>query len=173
MARLGFRTMAEMIGHVEALDTKPAVDHWKAKGLDISPILAVPQNPYGQTFLQSVGQDHGLAESLDAELIRQCQPAIQDVPPGRARPADRQRQPHRGHDARQRGDAEVGRRRPSRRHDHRPVHRLGGQSFGAFVPRGITLRLEGDANDYVGKGLSGGKVIVRPARTARFAPRRT
>ena len=64
MARLGFRTMQEMVGHVEALDTRSAVDHWKAQGLDISPILAVPQNPYGQTRHQSVGQDHELEHAL-------------------------------------------------------------------------------------------------------------
>jgi glutamate synthase (NADPH) large chain len=70
--------MEEMIGHVESLDVEPAVDHWKAHGLDISPILAVPQNPYGQTLHQSVPQDHGLDEALDQELIRLAQPAIVD-----------------------------------------------------------------------------------------------
>ena len=81
MAELGFRTMAEMVGHVEVLDTRAAIDHWKADGLDISPILAVPQNPYGQSMLQSVPQDHGLAEALDQELIRLAQPAILDGQP--------------------------------------------------------------------------------------------
>ncbi len=79
MAELGFRTMAEMIGHVEALDTRAAIDHWKAAGLDISPILAVPKNPYGQSMHQSVGQDHGLRDALDVELIRLAQPAIHDA----------------------------------------------------------------------------------------------
>src|SRR5690606_12120758 len=79
MAQLGFRTMEEMIGHVEALDVQPAVDHWKAHGLDITPILTVPVNHYGQTLHQSVDQDHGLDEALDQELIRLAGPAIQDA----------------------------------------------------------------------------------------------
>ena len=83
MAELGFRTMAEMIGHVECLDTKGAVDHWKAHGLDISPILQVPHNAYDQTFHQSVAQDHGLAEALDQELIRLARTAIDDGVPVR------------------------------------------------------------------------------------------
>ena len=78
MAALGFRTMAEMIGHVEMLDTRAAIEHWKADGLDISPILAVPENRYGQSLHQSVPQDHGLADALDVELIRLAQPAIND-----------------------------------------------------------------------------------------------
>ncbi|MEI2706707.1 MAG: glutamate synthase-related protein [Ilumatobacteraceae bacterium] len=83
MAALGFRTMAEMIGHVEALDTRRAVAHWKAAGLDVSPLLAVPQNPYGQTLLNSVAQDHGLHEALDQELIAACAPAIERGEPVR------------------------------------------------------------------------------------------
>ncbi len=79
MAELGFRTLAELIGHVECLDTSRAVDHWKASGLDISPILRVPENPYGQTFTQSVGQDHGLDEALDQTFIELAQPAIIDA----------------------------------------------------------------------------------------------
>ena len=78
MAQLGFRTMAEMVGHVEVLDTRDAVDHWKADGLDISPILAVPKNPYGQSMLQTVPQDHGLDDALDQQLIRLAGPAIHD-----------------------------------------------------------------------------------------------
>ena len=111
MAELGFRTMAEMIGHVEALDTRAAIDHWKAAGLDISPILAVPHNPYGQSLHQSVGQDHGLRDALDAELIRLAQPAIQDGQPVDHRPADPQRQPHGRHDARPRDHEAVEGRR--------------------------------------------------------------
>ncbi len=78
MAALGFRTMAELIGHVEMLDTRAAIEHWKADGLDISPILAVPENRYGQTLHQSMPQDHGLDQALDVELIRLAQPAIND-----------------------------------------------------------------------------------------------
>jgi glutamate synthase (NADPH/NADH) large chain len=168
MAELGFRTMDEMIGHVEMLDTREAVDHWKARGLDISPILAVPENRYGGTLYASVGQDHGLDEALDQELIDACQPAIAD-----GRPVEL--------------DVPI-------RNVHRTVGTLlgaevtrawggggladgtirihfrgsAGQSFGAFVPAGIEMVLEGDANDYVGKGLSGGRLVVRPDRNAPF-----
>ncbi len=168
MARLGFRTVAEMIGHVEVLDTRAAVTHWKAKGLDISPILATPQNPYGQTMHQSVPQDHGLHEALDQQLLALAAPAIE------------------------RGEA-VKIELPIRNVNRTVGTMLGsavtkahggaglpdgtidvsfrgsaGQSFGAFLPAGITLRLEGDANDYVAKGLSGGRVVVRPDRDSRF-----
>src|SRR5690606_27534611 len=81
MARLGFRTMEEMIGHVEALDVRSAVDHWKAHGLDIGPILAVPDNPYGQARHRTTDQDHGLDAALDQELIRLAQPAIRSAEP--------------------------------------------------------------------------------------------
>ena len=125
MAELGFRTMAEMIGHVEVLDTRAAIDHWKADGLDISPILAVPQNPYGQSLHQSVGQDHGLDEALDVELIRLAQPAIDD---GRhveidlpIRNVNRTVGTMLGHEITKRWKGAG----PARRHDRHPPHRLG------------------------------------------------
>ena len=102
MAALGFRTVQEMIGHVEALDTKAAITHWKAKGLDISPILAAPQNPYWQTMYQSVGQEHGLHEALDQQLLAACEPAIERGEPVRLEIRHPQRQPHRRHHAGQR-----------------------------------------------------------------------
>ena len=125
MAELGFRTMAEMVGHVEALDTKAAIDHWKASGLDISPILAVPQNPYGQSMLQSVGQDHGLAGRARRRADPPGPAGHRGRPPRRDRPADPQRQPHRRHDARPRDHEEVAGRRAARRHDRHPPDRLG------------------------------------------------
>jgi len=168
MAAMGFRTMQEMVGHVEMLDTRTAITHWKAKGLDISPILAVPQNPYGSTLHHSVVQDHGLAEALDQRLLLECAPAIE------------------------RGES-VSLTLPIRNVNRTVGTMLGsvitaahggtgladgtisldfrgsaGQSFGAFLPAGVTMTLEGDANDYVGKGLSGGRVIVRPDRDATF-----
>ncbi len=87
LAELGFRSLAEAVGHVELLDTRRAIDHWKAAGLDLTPILAVPENPYGQTFLQSVPQDHGLDRALDQELIAAAAPALVDghAGPRRAR----------------------------------------------------------------------------------------
>ncbi len=164
MAQLGFRTMAEMIGHVEMLDTKRAITHWKAKGLDISPILAVPQNPYGQTLLNSTGQDHGLDLALDQVLIERAASAIETGTPveiGIAiRNVNRTVGTMLGHAVTKRhGGAGL----PDNT-IHVKFRGSAGQSFGAFVPNGITLDLEGDANDYVGKGLSGGRIVVRPDR---------
>ena len=169
MAALGFRSIEEMVGHVEVLDTRAAVDHWKAKGLDISPILAVPQNPYQQTLHHSVRQDHELEHALDQQLIAMCRPAIDqgeqvrlDVP---IRNVNRTvgtllgnavTRQHRGQGLPD-GTIEI------------RFSGSAGQSFGAFVPAGITMILEGDANDYVGKGLSGGRVVVRPSAAAAFA----
>ncbi|MGE5209955.1 MAG: glutamate synthase-related protein, partial [Acidobacteriota bacterium] len=169
MAALGFRTMDEMIGHVEVLDARRAIDHWKASGLDISPILAVPQNPYGQTMIQSVGQDHGLDQALDQQLIELSQPAILDghrvtidLP---IRNVNRTVGTLLGHEVTKRwkgaglpdGTIQI------------TLTGSAGQSFGAFVPAGIQLRLVGDANDYVGKGLSGGRLILHPHPFAPFA----
>jgi len=169
MAMLGFRTMDEMIGHVEVLDTRAAIDHWKAKGLDISPILTVPQNPYGQTLHQSVAQDHELEAALDQQLLAVCAPAIER---GEAVTAEfaiknvnRTVGTMLGHAiTRAHGGAGLP--------DGTVTLRFtgsAGQSFGAFVPSGVTMSLEGDANDYVGKGLSGGRIVVRPHASAGFA----
>ena len=169
MAQLGFRTMAEMIGHVEVLNVKPAIDHWKAGGLDISPILAVPNNAYGQTFYQSVEQDHGLDQALDQELIRLAQPALNDAERVEIelpiRNINRTVGTLLGHEITKRYRGEG---LPD---DTISIHFTGsaGQSFGAFVPKGITMRLEGDANDYLGKGLSGGRLIVHPSPASPFA----
>ena len=168
MAELGFRTMAEMIGHAELLDTRQAVDHWKAHGLDLSAILAVPENPYGQTLVQSVAQDHGLDVALDRQLIERAQGAIERAEPVAfsmaIRNVNRTVGTLLGHEVTKRWKGEG---LPD---GTISIHFRGsaGQSFGAFVPRGITLRLEGDANDYVGKGLSGGTVVVHPDERATF-----
>ncbi len=168
MAELGFRTMAEMIGHVEALDINPAVDHWKARGLDISPILQVVDNPYDQTFLCSSKQDHGLAEALDQELIRLAQPAITNAEPVTIdmpiRNVNRTVGTLLGHEVTK---VWKGAGLPDGTIDIRFTGSAG-QSFGAFLPSGITMRLVGDANDYLGKGLSGGRLIVRPPEESRF-----
>jgi glutamate synthase (NADPH/NADH) large chain len=168
MAQLGFRTMAEMIGHVESLDTQAAVDHWKASGLDISPILAVPRNPYGQTFVQSVDQHHGLQDALDQELIRRAQPAIEDARAVRIdlpiRNVNRTVGTLLGHEVTK---VWKGEGLPDGTIDIR-LTGSAGQSFGAFVPRGITMTLLGDANDYLGKGLSGGRLVVAPPPTSTF-----
>ncbi len=168
MAQLGFRTMEEMIGHVEALDVQPAVNHWKASGLDISPILQVVDNPYGQSFHQTVAQDHGLDEALDQELIRQARRAITDGAPVEIalpiRNVNRTVGTLLGHEVTK---VWKGEGLPD---DTICVEFTGsaGQSFGAFVPRGVTMRLVGDTNDFLGKGLSGGKLIVRPPESSPF-----
>ncbi len=168
MAELGFRTMDEMIGHVEALDARRAIAHWKASGLDISPILAVPQNPYDQTLIQSVGQDHGLDEALDQQLIELARPAIEDghhvsidLP---VRNVNRTVGTLLGHEVTKKW---KGAGLPDGTIDI-TLTGSAGQSLGAFLPAGIQIRLVGDANDYVGKGLSGGRVIVHPHPFSTF-----
>jgi glutamate synthase (NADPH) large chain len=168
MAQLGFRTMDEMIGRVDALDMRQAVSHWKASGVDLSQILHEPVVPEGTPRRQVVPQDHGLQRALDIELIAACGPALEaGVPVEVSREI---RNVHRtvgtmlGYEVTRRyGGAGLpdGTIR---------IHFRGsaGQSFGAFVPSGIRLTLEGDSNDYVGKGLSGGRIVVFPPRESRF-----
>lgn len=168
MAELGFRTMDEMIGHVEALDVAPAVDHWKASGLDISPILEPAENVYGQSLHASVTQDHGLDEALDQHLIAACAPAIDDAVPVSLelpiRNVNRTVGTMLGHEITRkwRGDG-----LPDGTINLR-FDGSAGQSFGAFLPRGVTMTLWGDANDYVAKGLSGGRIVLRPSEGSTF-----
>ncbi|MDZ4826019.1 MAG: glutamate synthase large subunit [Actinomycetota bacterium] len=168
LAALGFRTLAEAIGHVEALDTRTAVDHWKAAGLDLSPILAVPVNKYDQTFYNSRPQDHGLQRALDIELIEDAEPALERGQAVRLtypiRNTNRTVGTMLGSTLTRKFGGEG---LPDGTIDI-TFHGSAGQSFGAFVPKGIMLRLEGDANDYFGKGLSGGTLVARPPRTAKF-----
>jgi len=162
LAALGFRTMAEAIGHVEVLDTRAAIDHWKASGLDLTPILHQPTSPFEQDLHCTKPQDHGLDRALDNQLIELSTSALDGGPPVEIdlpiRNTNRTVGTMLGHEVTKRYRAEG---LPD---DTIQVRLTGsaGQSFGAFVPRGITLRLEGDANDYLGKGLSGGRIIVRP-----------
>ena len=125
LASLGFRSLQEAIGHVEVLDTARAVDHWKASGLDLAPVLHLPELPEGTPVTQVVAQDHGLDKALDNELIALAEPALTDGTPVRDRRAGAQRQPHRRHDARRRGHPPPRRRRPARRHDRHHADRLG------------------------------------------------
>ena len=169
LASLGFRTIEEAVGQVELLDTTEAVDHWKASGLDLSPILHLPPLGPDSVRHQSIEQDHGLDRALDQTLIQLAEGALDD---GRAVTIDI---PIRNVN-RTVGTllgSEVTRRYGAGGlpDDTIVVSFTGsaGTSFGAFVPRGITLRLEGDANDYVGKGLSGGRIVVRPPAGANFA----
>ncbi|HEX2436691.1 MAG TPA: glutamate synthase large subunit [Methylomirabilota bacterium] len=170
MAALGFRTMDEMIGRVDRLDVKAAVEHWKAKGLDLSQILYEPAMPAEVARRCVTTQDHGLERSLDATtLIPACRDAIDhgkaielDLP---IRNVNRTVGTTLGYEITSKWGGEG---LPD---DTIRVHFTGsaGQSFGAFVPRGVTFTLEGDANDYWGKGLSGGRLIVFPPRQATFA----
>ncbi|WP_149181570.1 glutamate synthase large subunit [Streptomyces sp. TRM49041] len=171
LAELGFRTLDEAVGHAELLDTERAVDHWKAQGLDLAPLFHVPELPEGAVRHQLIEQDHGLEKALDNQLIELAADALGAASPDDAGPVRAQltiRNINRtvgtmlGHAVTKKfGGAGL----PD---DTIDVTFTGsaGQSFGAFVPRGVTLRLEGDANDYVGKGLSGGRIVVRPDRGA-------
>ena len=173
LAELGFRTLDEAIGQVEVLDVAPAVDHWKAAGLDLTPILHVPELPDGRGAAPArPAQDHGLDKALDNELIALAAAGARARRAG-ARRSSPIRNVNRtvgtmlGHEVTKRYGGEG---LPDGTIDL-TFTGSAGQSFGAFLPRGITLRLEGDANDYVGKGLSGGRIVVRPDRAATFARR--
>ena len=169
LAELGFRTIDEAIGHAEVLDVLAAVNHWKAKGLDLAPVLFVPELPEGAARRGVVKQDHGLDKALDNKLIELALPALEPATPVRAELAVRN--DHRSVGAMLGG--EVARRYGGNGLPDDTIaftlRGTGGQSFGAFLPRGVTLRLIGDTNDYVAKGLSGGRVIVRPHEDAPFA----
>ena len=166
LARLGFRTLEEAVGHVELLDARAAVDHWKASGLDLTPVLAVAEPKPGSSLHHVKAQDHGLDKALDNRLIALASDALERGEPVRidlpVRNVNRTVGTMLGYEVTRRyGGAGL----PD---DTIDVTLTGsaGQSFGAFLPRGITLRLFGDANDYLGKGLSGGRVVVRPDRSS-------
>ncbi|HUJ25802.1 MAG TPA: glutamate synthase large subunit, partial [Myxococcales bacterium] len=169
MAELGFRTFDEMVGRSERIEMRRAVDHWKARNLDFSRIFFKPTVPkhYGRTC--KFPQDHKLAQSLDATtLLALAKPAIDEKKPVRATLAVRNTNRVVGTMT----GSEVTRRHGPQGLPDDTIHfhfkGSAGQSFGAFVPKGMTLVLEGDANDYIGKGLSGGRVIVFPPEGARF-----
>ncbi|MBB3089330.1 glutamate synthase (NADPH/NADH) large chain [Nocardioides albus] len=172
LAELGFRSIDEAVGHAEALDARDAIDHWKASGLDLAPIFTRVESPeqfVDQTLYNTKGQDHGLEKSLDlTQLVPLAQPALENGEPVRAqlpiRNVNRTVGTLLGHEITKRYRGEG---LPEGTIDI-TFTGSAGQSFGAFIPKGLTLRLEGDANDYVGKGLSGGRVVIRPERTAGF-----
>ncbi len=167
LAALGFRSIAEAVGQSSVLDTSAAVAHWKASGLDLAPILAEAVPSDGSTRYQSVGQDHGLEKALDHQLIALARTALDDGTAATGTIAIR--------NVNRTVGTLLGHEVTTRFVDGLPDGSIdltltgsAGQSFGAFLPAGITLRLFGDANDYVGKGLSGGRVVVRPAVEAHF-----
>ena len=170
MAELGFRKVDDMVGRVDMLDFKPAVDHWKARGLDFSAILYSPPIPSRVARRCVQPQNHGLEQALDHQLVERSLDALLSLSSVEIHlPV---RNTHRsvgtilsGQIARRYGSAGL----PD---DTIRIHLSGsaGQSLGAFLAKGVTITLEGDANDYVGKGLSGGKLALYPPRASTFAP---
>ncbi len=161
LAKLGYRTLEEAIGQVELLDTTAAINHWKANGLDLAPLLAAPSSMAYPDRKNTTVQEHGLEAALDNELIALAADALNDAKPVRlavnVRNVNRTVGTMLG--------AEITRRYGGEGLPENTIditlHGAVGQSLGAFIPSGLTLRLYGDANDHVGKGLSGGRVIVR------------
>jgi glutamate synthase (NADPH/NADH) large chain len=169
MASLGFRKFNEMIGRVDVLDTIDAIVHWKAQGIDLSPILTPAKKKYAVTEVYCTRhQDHGLDKALDNRLIELAQPAITEGKPVRGKlkitNTNRTVGTMLSHEI-----AKVwGEDLLPDETVHFKFTGTAGQSFGAWLAKGVTLELEGDANDYVGKGLSGGKLIVYPPKNATF-----
>jgi glutamate synthase (NADPH/NADH) large chain len=169
LAELGFRSIAEAVGHAELLDKRKAVEHWKASGLDLSPIFHVPALAPRALRHQRIAQDHGLEKALDNTLIQLAEGALSSGDKVRlelpVRNVNRTVGTMLGSELTKQWGGEG---LPD---DTIDVTFIGtaGQSFGAFVPKGITLRLIGDGNDYVGKGLSGGRITLRPPREAPYA----
>src|SRR5438045_387263 len=170
MAKLGFRTFDEMVGRVDRLDMVRAIDHWKAKGIDLSRLLYQEPAKPGVAVYNCERQQHHLDKALDNELIAEAQPAVDERQPGRLERPIRNGQ---------RTSRPMGRGEVAKRYGHAGLpedtiwtrfHGNAGGSFGAFLAHGVTLELYGDANDYVGKGLSGGRLIVRQPKEATREP---
>ncbi|GAB6180889.1 glutamate synthase large subunit [Desulfotomaculum defluvii] len=171
MAQLGFRTVNEMVGRTDVLEVSDAVNHWKRKGLDLSALLYQPEVPDYVGYYGINEQNHRLENSLDMQvLLGICQPALEQGKPVETKLPIRNINRVVGTIL----GSEVTRRYGAAGLPEDTIkltfEGTAGQSFGAFVPKGITLTLSGDANDYVGKGLSGGKIIVSPPSTATFVP---
>lgn len=171
MAQLGFRRFNEMVGRVDRIEARRAIHHWKAKGLDLSNLLHQPDVGAGIGHYCQIPQDHGIDKSLDQRiLLKLCEPALERGEPVRATLAIRN--VHRAVGAIVGG--EVTRRYGAGGLPEDTIRLKfkgsAGQSFGAFIPKGMTFILEGDANDYLGKGLSGGKIIVCPPKGSVFRP---
>jgi glutamate synthase (ferredoxin) len=170
MSKLGFRSMDEMIGRMDVLDIKKAVDHWKAKKLDLTPMLQMPKVSNGVGTRKTQQQDHGLEKALDNKLLELTKDALDSRKPVEIylpiRNANRTVGTMLGSEVTRRYGGEG---LPD---DTIRIHFKGsaGQSYGAFLPSGITMMLEGDTNDYFGKGLSGGRLVVFPPERATFKP---
>ncbi|GAB3682479.1 glutamate synthase large subunit [Saccharopolyspora tripterygii] len=168
LAQLGFRTLDEAIGQVSALRRDEAVQHWKSRGLDLEPVFAEPRTPYSPVRRRVREQDHGLDRALDRTLIQLAEAALEDAHPVRLRLPVRNVNRTVGTLL----GAEVSRRFGGDGLPDDTIHveleGSAGQSLGAFLPSGVTLDMVGDANDYVGKGLSGGRIVVRPDPRSAF-----
>ncbi len=170
MAELGFRKVDEMVGRVDCLVQRKDIEHWKAKGIDLSSVLYNPPMPSHVGRRCTQAQDHGLQDALDSKLIEQASDAIEHrAPVSLSLPI---RNVHRTVGAMLSG--QIAKRHGSAGLPDDTIriqfHGCAGQSFAAFLAKGVTLTLEGEANDYVGKGLSGGRVIIYPPRASRFVP---
>ena len=169
MAALGFRTINEMVGQVECLRPDAAIEHWKTDGLDLTPLLTPAEKPHEDVGLYcTIEQDHGLEEALDQKLLELCKPAIEEgqrvevalpiINTNRTVGTILSNEIAKSHGKDCLPDGTIDIR----------LTGSAGQSFGAFLARGITMELEGDANDYVGKGLSGGRLVIYPPRSSTF-----
>jgi glutamate synthase (NADPH/NADH) large chain len=167
LAELGFKSLDEAIGQVEMLDTKIAVDHWKASGLDLSALLYLPEVAKNSARKQTITQDHGLDKALDNLLIEQAKSALEN----QAKVVIKSSVKNVNRTVGTMLGAEVTRKYPKGLPDDTITLELNGtagNSLGAFLPKGISIKMIGDANDYVGKGLSGGKITVKPVENAIF-----
>ncbi|MEQ1948688.1 MAG: glutamate synthase large subunit [Bryobacteraceae bacterium] len=170
MAKLGFKKLDDMVGRSDLLEMRPAIDHWKASGLDYSELLFTPQVPSRVGRRCTMAQDHGLQDALDYKLIDLARPAIEYKSQVEATLAIRNVDRTVGAML----SGEIAKKFGTEGLPAETIHfkftGSAGQSFGAFLAHGITLELEGDSNDYVGKGLSGGKLVVYPPRNSTFLP---
>ena len=170
MAELGFRTVAEMVGRVDKLETRQAVDHWKASGIDLSKLLTIPPRAERVQTYCCIEQDHGLHKALDHQLIAQAQPAIDNGTPVEINlPVSNSNRTVgamlSGRVARKYG--EEGLADDTIRVN---LQGSGGQSFGAFLAPGVSVNLAGDTNDYMGKGIGGGRIVIVPPHGSGFVP---
>jgi len=171
MARLGFVKVNDMIGQLDRLAMRRAIDHWKAKGLDFVKLLTKPQVPAGVALYNCEPQDHGLDKALDLELIRQAGPALEHGEPVRIELPVKNYHRTFGTMLSGRVAQRYGLAGLPEDTIYIKAKGVGGQSWGAWVAKGVTIELEGEANDYIGKGLSGGRLVVYPPRESGMAAR--
>lgn len=162
MAQLGFRTFEEMVGRADKLDMRKGIEHWKARGLDFSRLLHMPKPGKGSAVCHKGEQDHGLEKALDNELIKQAQPALESGKKVKIKIPARNINRSVGAMLSSEIALKYGQEGLPEDTIHIEMEGTGGQSFGAFLARGITMHLRGEANDYTGKGMSGGCIIVNP-----------